>query len=171
MNPEPFLAQRHDRGPMNCSHPHASTPGRGGCHVWHRMFRLLTTSLLVLPGLSACNGITEPEDPTPIGTYELASLDGNPVPYWFIDVFEDTITVSRATLVISANQRFFIEISGADSSLGNVDETYSGSWSTTIPTRIELRYTGDCVETGEVTHESITIDSDCDGFVWLWTRI
>jgi len=89
-----------------------------------------------------CNGITEPEDPTPIGTYELASLDGNAVPYWFIDVFEDTITVSRATLVISANQRFFIEISGADSSLGNVDETYSGSWSTTIPTRIELRYTG-----------------------------
>lgn len=134
------------------------------------MSRLAPAFLVVL--FSACDSITESEDPDPVGTYELHSLDGNPVPYSFIDEYGDTIVVTQGTLFIGENLRFSAQMTGTDSALGNLDLSWSGSWSAITPTRIELRYEGiECVETGDVTHESITIDSDCDGFVWFWSRI
>ena len=65
------------------------------------MSRLAPAFLVVL--FSACDSITESEDPDPVGTYELHSLDGNPVPYSFIDEYGDTIVVTQGTLFMGEN--------------------------------------------------------------------
>jgi hypothetical protein len=140
------------------------------------MFRTLTRSalaLLLLALLPACDSNDDDSLDAFTGTYALATINGNPIPYTVgTDGFEFTFTSGFIRLDSGGTLSFNLAVGEVDGDITTEERiTVSGTYTidgSTITMR--LNYDGEIeTETGRISADTLTF-SDDDGFTYTFRQ-
>ncbi|MGY8800290.1 MAG: hypothetical protein ACKVG4_16120 [Longimicrobiales bacterium] len=136
----------------------------------YRPFRTVLPVLLVAVFLAGCGDSITEADSTPVGSYALISLNGQPLPLTIEELPGESVTLTSATLTLNADGTCsLLSTIQETTATGTATETDSsiGTWGNT-GNAISFAWSDGTALAGSWSGDTIVITSE--GFVYLFER-
>lgn len=135
----------------------------------HHHTRSVLAALPLLLAALACSDSTSPE-PTPVGTYALVTVDGDPIPFVVAQTGSDKLELTDGRLTLNGDGTCSVSITARRTQDGQTSTNTDGdtcTW-TNNNNALTLTYSSGSSDVGSWSGDQISLTSD--GHVFLFER-